>query len=393
MKTQISKQHSNLVAVQPLTTAAYREDRMKNAHRIHVEPQRAVSQTTASRGLPVHRLSTMFAVAMSILLLGVVCSAQTNTYIPQYTAGGLGLTNSIMNQPSASQINVNNGSFNLSNSSTGFYQIGGNNVLGIGNSTSTASSIFVGPFAGYYNYTNSTGTNNTYVGNATGLNAEGSHNTYMGFSAGWSGSTASTGSRNTLVGEYAGASNTSGNENSAFGYLAGISNTTGSFNLYLAHPGIAAESNTIRIGNQGPQLKAYVAGIVNNTTTNPANVYISPSGQLQVGTPASGVSGTCGPGSGNFATWTSGTTLGCVTNLSDNGTTLTVTGSIAATGNVQANSLTASNVNAATVYAGGYSSQGYPGLSYTFHLKSASGGACTLIFTDGLLTGQSGTCT
>ena len=82
MKTQISKQHTNVVAVQPLTTA-HKEDCMKNAHRIHFEFQSAASQTTASRGISLHRLNTMFAVAMSVLLLGLICSAQTNTYIPQ----------------------------------------------------------------------------------------------------------------------------------------------------------------------------------------------------------------------------------------------------------------------------------------------------------------------
>lgn len=50
----------------------------------------------------------------------------------------------------------------------------------------------------------------------------------------------------------------------------------------------------------------------------------------------SGVGGGCSSGSGNFATWTSKNTVGCVTNLSDNGSGLNVTGYLAASGGFSA---------------------------------------------------------
>ena len=113
MKTQISKQNTNVVAVQPPTTF-HKEDCMKNAHRIHFESQNTASQTEVSQGLSVHRVSAMFAVAMSIFLLGFICSAQqTATYIPQFNTTGSSTTiNSIMDQPSSIQID-DHGSFNL----------------------------------------------------------------------------------------------------------------------------------------------------------------------------------------------------------------------------------------------------------------------------------------
>ena len=217
------------------------------------------------------------------------------------------------------------------------------------------------------------------MGNATGLNAEGSNNTYVGLSAGWSGSTASTGSCNTFMGEYAGAHTTSGNENSAFGYLAGIYNTTGSFNLDLANPGVAGESNTIRIGNQGPRLKTFIAGIVNNTTTNPANVYISPSGQLEVGTSSSGGIGPCSSGSGYFALWTGTTAIGCPdTYLTLSGTNLNMVGNITASLKV-----TGATINA----TGDFLANGTPGISGT---ADTTTGTCVLTFQEGLLVAMYG---
>ena len=348
----------------------------------------------ANNGTSVNALATNGITATGAASAGTAsqqlstCTGCAAGNIPVFTDSTGDLASSLMSQAVSGASAVNDsGSFNLSNSATGFYQIAGVNVLGTGNSPLTTSNIFVGPFAGYYNYVYSTGANNTYVGNATGLNAEGSNNTYMGFSAGWSGSTASTGSRNTFVGEYAGAATTSGNENSAFGYLAGISNTTGSYNLDLANPGVAGESNTIRIGILGIQSKTFIAGIVNNTTTNPANVYISPSGQLEVGT--SGVTGGCS--NGKIAMWTGTSTLGCSL-LSQVGTTVTMAGSITATSNVQVNgnlnvngTVTGSIVKANSAFQ----APAGTGMSVAVNLTDAWGSPCTMWFSGGILVGSS----
>ncbi len=147
------------------------------------------------------------------------CTGCTAGNIPVVTDAAGDLTTSLMSQAVTGATVVNDsGSFNLSNSATGFYQIWGANVLGTG-IPSTPSNVYVGPNAGYYNYTYATGGFNTYVGNAACLNCEGSYNTAMGVSAGWSGSTAGPGSSNTFMGYGAGDNTTSGNGNSAFGLL------------------------------------------------------------------------------------------------------------------------------------------------------------------------------
>jgi hypothetical protein len=44
-------------------------------------------------------------------------------------------------------------------------------------------------------------------------------------------------------------SNPTGNYNTALGYSAGFNLTAGDNNVIIGNPGVAAESNTIRIGN------------------------------------------------------------------------------------------------------------------------------------------------
>jgi hypothetical protein len=55
--------------------------------------------------------------------------------------------------------------------------------------------------------------------------------------------------------------NTTGNSNIAIGLGAGGSLTTGSNNIDIGNQGVAAETNTIRIGTQGTQTRTFVAGI------------------------------------------------------------------------------------------------------------------------------------
>jgi hypothetical protein len=58
-----------------------------------------------------------------------------------------------------------------------------------------------------------------------------------------------TGNYNTASGTDALYSNTTGSTNIAEGYKAGFNLTTGSNNIDIGNQGVAAESNTIRIGN------------------------------------------------------------------------------------------------------------------------------------------------
>jgi hypothetical protein len=88
-----------------------------------------------------------------------------------------------------------------------------------------------------------------------------------------------TGNDNTATGSEALLNNTTGSDNIALGFLAG-SDTTGNNNIDIGNPGVAAEANTIRIGNANHS-NTYIAGIsgVTIATGSPA-VVIDNTGQL-----------------------------------------------------------------------------------------------------------------
>jgi hypothetical protein len=90
---------------------------------------------------------------------------------------------------------------------------------------------------------------------------------------------------NTAVGHLTLSSNTTGSENTAVGYQAGMNLTTGDSNIDIGNAGVAGESNTIRIGTQGVQTGAFIAGISGTTLPNGAAVVIdTATGQLGVTT-------------------------------------------------------------------------------------------------------------
>lgn len=70
-----------------------------------------------------------------------------------------------------------------------------------------------------------------------------------------------SGNCNVAVGESALVMNTTGDDNIAVGCGAGSEATTGSNNIYIGNPGVAGESDTIRIGDPAIHHKAYIAGI------------------------------------------------------------------------------------------------------------------------------------
>jgi len=91
-----------------------------------------------------------------------------------------------------------------------------------------------------------------------------------------------SGKENTALGYSALSGNTTGERNLALGWLAGFNLTTGSNNIVLANQGVAAESNTIRIGFAGNQTRAFIAGIHNVAPAgaSPLPVIIDADGQL-----------------------------------------------------------------------------------------------------------------
>src|SRR6266487_2805326 len=137
---------------------------------------------------------------------------------------------------------------------------------------------------GYFNaangvaalYSNTTGSYNAADGFiALYSNSTGNYNTANGLAALYSNT---TGGSNTASGVNALYSNTTGSSNIAFGNGAGLNLTTGSNNIDIGNDGVAAESNTIRIG--GTQTNAFMAGIYNATVVKGIGVVVDSTGHL-----------------------------------------------------------------------------------------------------------------
>ena len=75
-----------------------------------------------------------------------------------------------------------------------------------------------------------------------------------------------------------------GNGNTAEGNGALFSLTTGSNNIEIGNPGVAGESNTIRIGTAGTQTGAFIAGIRGAVVPSGVGVVVGTNGQLGTAT-------------------------------------------------------------------------------------------------------------
>ena len=132
--------------------------------------------------------------------------------------------------------------------------------------------------------TNTTGAYNTTTGAWSLLfNTTGSSNTASGV---YSLASNTTGSANTASGQESLNRNTTGNYNTAVGYRAGFFLTTGAYNIDIGNQGVAAEGNTIRIGD-GNQTRAFVGGIRGVTTGNSDAVAVMIDSAGQLGTVSS----------------------------------------------------------------------------------------------------------
>ncbi len=140
---------------------------------------------------------------------------------------------------------------------------------------------------------NTTGTGNTATGmQALSSNTVGVSDTATGYlslsrntsgnnNAGYGESALSyntTGNKNTGLGVSALSNNTSGTGNIAVGYTAGLNLTSGSNNIEIGNVGVAAESNTTRIGTS--QSSAFLAGVYGAVASGGVAVYVNSSGQL-----------------------------------------------------------------------------------------------------------------
>ena len=156
-------------------------------------------------------------------------------------------------------------------------------------------------------YENTTGYYNAASGaGALEQNTTGNSNSAFGFGALSSNilgdhDVLATGSYNTAVGAQSLYQATTGSNNIALGYKAGYNVTTGSNNIEVFDPGLAADSNVIRIGTIGTQTSAYFAGISGNNLTSDTSalavVVDATTGQLGTSTlvGATGPQGPVGP--------------------------------------------------------------------------------------------------
>ena len=127
-------------------------------------------------------------------------------------------------------------------------------------------------------FSNTTAIRNTATGSfALFSNTTGPNNTALGYFALFSNT---TGNSNTASGYDALVNNTTGVGNIALGNFAGANLTTGDQNIDIGNVGVAAEANTIRIGTEGTQTSAYLAGIYQTNIAKGLVVKVDSDGHL-----------------------------------------------------------------------------------------------------------------
>ncbi|MCR5889672.1 tail fiber domain-containing protein [Hymenobacter sp. J193] len=150
-------------------------------------------------------------------------------------------------------------------------------------------------FNGYYSgYRNTTGFFNQFIGYQSGYsNTEGAANLFSGYQSGFHNT---LGNLNQFIGFRSGYNNTTGNNNSFNGSQSGLSNTTGSYNVFSGdQAGSANETgsyNTALGANSGPDSSH---GNITNATALGANVELTTSNTVVLGSGANVGIGTSGP--------------------------------------------------------------------------------------------------
>jgi endosialidase-like protein len=127
-------------------------------------------------------------------------------------------------------------------------------------------------------FSNTIGTDNAAMGYAAlSSNIGGFDNTAMGSGALFN----SIGDGNTAMGAFTLGANTNGSYNIALGANAGSNPIASSYSIFIGNIGLPGDSNVTRIGTEGTQLRAFVAGISNVMTGAPAiPVLVDSTGQL-----------------------------------------------------------------------------------------------------------------
>jgi hypothetical protein len=172
---------------------------------------------------------------------------------------------------SSADHNVAVGYGSLRNNTTGAANTGLGDLTLFTNTTANGSTA-----VGFQALFLSNNNDNTAVGNASLRNTTtGFNNTALGRATL---AANDTGSGNTGLGVNALFNNTTGVGNTAVGQFAGFNLTTGNNNIDIGNYGVAAESDTIRIG--GGQTATYIAGIAGATSAGGVAVFVDGAGHL-----------------------------------------------------------------------------------------------------------------
>jgi trimeric autotransporter adhesin len=192
-----------------------------------------------------------------------------NTTGSENTASGV---NALLSNTSGNE-NTANGAYTLVGNTTGNYNTANGAEALDSNSTGNNNTA-----SGFQALTANNGDSNTANGfQALNSNASGGNNTATGALTLLNNT---SGFANTANGLNALQNNTTGNNNIGLGNNAGLNLTTGNNNIDIGNQGVAAESNTIRIGTIGTQTNAFMAGIFGATVTKGVSVVIDSTGHL-----------------------------------------------------------------------------------------------------------------
>lgn len=246
------------------------------------------------------------------------CQALSNVNAGDCTAVGF---QALVNNTASQNTAVGSSSASSNTSGTGITAIGylalnlnttGNNNTAVGINALKVNTTGGGNVAVGDNtlIANVTGIQNTAIGsNALGSNASGSNNVAVGFKALFVNASTNNcavgsgalqgntnGGQNTALGRIALFANTIGSNNVAVGFQAlrlttgdnnigigsnaGSALTSGANNIDIGNIGVAAESNTIRIGTTGTQNACFISGINGQTSASGIAVLVNSSDQL-----------------------------------------------------------------------------------------------------------------
>ncbi len=228
---------------------------------------------------PLLRAFLLLSLVLAYFALSLAAQAQTNTKLGAQALSSVttgtndtALGYRALRKNTTGTDNTANGAYALENNT------GGQNTANGAHALQRNGSSYENTAIGFYAlYANTTGYQNTATGDTALIaNTNGGANTANGYCALQSNT---TGYGNTAIGDHA-LSSATGNENIALGSYAGQMLTTGSNNIDIGNLGAAAEENTIRIGTQGTQTGAYIAGIYGANVANGLGVVVDATGHL-----------------------------------------------------------------------------------------------------------------